>query len=223
MSFEACSKVGPFSTLPSSEPVMRIGIGCLALSHILADEPAKTRGRFHITLDTPDEINRRLSGLPEVSFPPMAVVHVYYQKDTPVHPESQYILSIGDLFQDTVVFNLADRLPVEPDFATVFGHGVHERIATYLVISQGGRSHFFMCGGQKGEENIESLFRDYGKIGTLNFGEVMEDYALAKIDPKENVDADELEVRQKTYLNWMLANALVANLAFTQVAYHAQV
>ena len=147
------------------------------------------------------------------------MVHLYKHLNVPPH-ESMYILNITDLYEDTLVFNLGDRLPVAAEWNETFADGNYKREGTYLVMVQGGKAHFFLCGGPQGDENVTELFRDWGKVGGVSVSQLTEMYEEAKVDIHEDSESTEHEVRQKKYLNWMIGNALIANLAFTAVAIH---
>lgn len=202
----------PFSTIASGEPMMRIGLGALMLQHLSSDAvPKELRGK-HLTLDTPDEVNQRLSGTFDINFPPVALSSVYELLSTPPGSDDQLLVG-GDLYSDTVVFNLYHRLPVEPDWEVLFSAGNHRRIADYLVITQGGKSQFFKCGGPRIEDDVDAFFLDWGKVGTASLKDIKEQYEHARVKDVDVNEAD--EVRNADRLNWLIGNALIANFVFT--------
>lgn len=202
----------PFSTIASGEPMMRVGLGALMLQHLSADaKPSQLRGK-HLTLDTPDEINQRLSGTFDINFPPVALSSVYELLTTSPAP-SDDLLVCGDLYSDTVVFNLHQRLPVEPDWEGLFSTGNHRRIADYLVITQGGQSQFFKCGGPRVEDNVDEFFLGWGKVGSASLKDIKEQYEHARVSDVDTSEPE--EVRRADRTNWIIGNALIANFVFT--------
>lgn len=204
----------PFSTIPPSEAMMRVGLGCLALEELGSQLSSLERKRHYMTLDNPEELNQRLSKAFDINFPPMAIVNVYRKMD--VAPTTQDVLHITDLSLDTVVFDIMGRLPLEANWQEVFSDGNYQWLDAFLVFTQGGHSHFFKCGGQAGENHVESSFLDFGKVGTASCRDLMEQYALSKFELSEEMDPQEL--KQLGYKNWLLVNALIANLTFTAIS-----
>lgn len=204
----------PFSTIASGEAMMRIGLGSLMLQHLSNDAAPKELRSKHLTLDTADDINQRLSGTFDINFPPVAISSIYELLSTPPAPTDQLLVG-GDLYGDTVVFNLYHRLPVEPDWEALFSTGNHRRIADYLVITQGGKSQFFRCGGPRIEDDVDAFFLDWGKVGSASLKDIKEQYEHARVKDVDVNEAD--EVRNADRLNWLIGNALIANFVFTAV------
>lgn len=205
----------PFSTIPPSDAMMRVGLGSMALHYLASSISSVERKRHYALIDSTDELNAKLSKTFDMNFMPLSAVRVYKKLSVPPH-DSMGLLEIADLYTDTVVFDIMGRLPLEPDWQDLFSDGNYAHEATFLVFNQGGQSHFFLCGGEPGEDKVEQTLLDFGKIGTASLNDLKTQYTEIATVIEDDFDAT--QKKQAINHNWLLLNGLIANFNLTIVS-----
>lgn len=202
----------PFSTIEPCEAMMRAGLLSLCLEQLREANPVSDQRSLWATIDSPSNINQRLAKTFDINFPPLAVINVYKQLRRAVK-EGETVLASNDLYMDTVVMDVVSGGMFEPIFSELFGHGVFGRQITYLAVKQAGKTHLCICGDQDlYGSDVERLFKEYGQVKGIYFDEMLEQYNEVKYP----VDSgDEAVDRENATSNWLIANALIVNLAFT--------
>lgn len=219
----------PTTTIGPGEAALRIGLGSLLCAHVAADLPSqRARNKYHVLIDTAEDLQLAAKGVEDINFWPMLVAKVYSRADAPV-TEHDIVFSNEDLYRDTVVFSLRDNLP-QAGVNDIMGPGNHVLEQVLLAFISNNKTVWFSCGQdadpkmELDDERLEQIFTAQAKLGPAYIKILTEQYhAMVSNLPELDSEGEwaEKDHEQLYLIKWMIANALVANHSLTEASVNA--